>query len=131
MQVLKDWRLYVAGKTVGGQEFQSLDVIGINELANLFYIIKFYQKKKNFMTLKVKILYETTILLFIRLEYNFLNFIYFIKICFPKNLHHSPLTKLVYKNWTKLDRDVFEKGLSVLGINNQITHPVKIIRDSV
>ena len=30
-------RLYVAGKTVEGREFQSLeDVIGINELANTF-----------------------------------------------------------------------------------------------
>ena len=36
MRVLKDWRLYVGEKTVRGREFQSLDVIGINELANAF-----------------------------------------------------------------------------------------------
>ena len=36
MRVLKDWRLYAAGKTDRGREFQSLEIIGINELANAF-----------------------------------------------------------------------------------------------
>ena len=34
MRALKDWRLYVAGETDRGREFQSLEVIGINELTN-------------------------------------------------------------------------------------------------
>ena len=36
MLTLNEGKLYAAGKTVVGREFQSLDVIGINELTNAF-----------------------------------------------------------------------------------------------
>ena len=36
MWVVKDWRLYFAGTKDAGKEFQSLEVIKINELTNAF-----------------------------------------------------------------------------------------------
>ena len=41
MRILKGCRLYIAGKTDGGREFQSLEVIEINELANAFVRLVF------------------------------------------------------------------------------------------
>ena len=36
LRIMKDSRLYVAEKTDGGSDFQSLEVIGINKLASSF-----------------------------------------------------------------------------------------------
>ena len=36
MQIFKDGMLYVVGNAGGGREFQSLEIVGINRLANVF-----------------------------------------------------------------------------------------------